>query len=157
MSSGYFLLFESMLDSVLYARDQYLADDGLVYPDRCSISLVAVSDMQKYGERIAFWEDVYGFKMTCMKKAVIQEPVVDVLKPETVISEPAVVKTIDCGSVMVSELEFSVDFVLKITASTMCTVSASTLTLHQQTHKQTRCITCRTQASIFRANQGCQL
>uniref|UniRef100_A0A672QTL8 type I protein arginine methyltransferase n=1 Tax=Sinocyclocheilus grahami TaxID=75366 RepID=A0A672QTL8_SINGR len=26
---GYFLLFESMLDSVLYARDRYLAEDGL--------------------------------------------------------------------------------------------------------------------------------
>ncbi|TNN29319.1 Protein arginine N-methyltransferase 3 [Liparis tanakae] len=25
---GYFLLFESMLDSVLYARDRYLADGG---------------------------------------------------------------------------------------------------------------------------------
>lgn len=27
-SQGYFLLFESMLDSVLYARDLYLADGG---------------------------------------------------------------------------------------------------------------------------------
>lgn len=35
---------------------------------------------------------MYGFKMTCMKKAVIPEAVVEVLKPETVISEPAVIK-----------------------------------------------------------------
>lgn len=28
LSQGYFLLFESMLDSVLYARDCYLADGG---------------------------------------------------------------------------------------------------------------------------------
>lgn len=118
---GYFLLFESMLDSVLYARDRYLADDGLVFPDRCSISLAAVGDTQKHNDRIAFWEDVYGFKMTCMKKAVIPEAVVEVLKPETVISESAVIKTIDCGSVSVSELEFSVDFILKITASSFCT------------------------------------
>uniref|UniRef100_A0A671LWB6 Protein arginine N-methyltransferase 3 n=1 Tax=Sinocyclocheilus anshuiensis TaxID=1608454 RepID=A0A671LWB6_9TELE len=118
---GYFLLFESMLDSVLYARDRYLAEDGLVYPDRCSISLAAVGDTQKHSDRIAFWDDVYGFKMSCMKKAVIPEAVVEMLKPETVISEAAVVKTIDCGSVTVSELEFTVDFSLKITASTFCT------------------------------------
>ncbi|XP_043100922.1 protein arginine N-methyltransferase 3 isoform X3 [Puntigrus tetrazona] len=118
---GYFLLFESMLDSVLYARDRYLAEDGLVYPDICNISLAAVGDTQKHSERIAFWDDVYGFKMTCMKKAVTPEAVVEVLKPETVISEPAVIKTIDCGSVAVSELEFCVDFSLKITASTFCT------------------------------------
>uniref|UniRef100_A0A8C2G402 Protein arginine N-methyltransferase 3 n=1 Tax=Cyprinus carpio TaxID=7962 RepID=A0A8C2G402_CYPCA len=118
---GYFLLFESMLDSVLYARDRYLADDGLVYPDRCNISLAAVGDTQKHSDRIAFWDDVYGFKMRCMKKAVIPEAVVEVLKPETVISEPAVIKTIDCGTVTVSELEFTADFSLKITACTFCT------------------------------------
>ncbi|KAL1271808.1 hypothetical protein QQF64_030824, partial [Cirrhinus molitorella] len=89
---GYFLLFESMLDSVLYARDRYLAEDGLVFPDCCNISLAAVGDTKKHGDRIAFWDDVYGFKMTCMKKAVIPEAVVEVLKPETVISEPAVIK-----------------------------------------------------------------
>ncbi|XP_026100618.1 protein arginine N-methyltransferase 3 isoform X2 [Carassius auratus] len=118
---GYFLLFESMLDSVLYARDKYLADDGLVYPDRCNISLAAVGDTQKHSDRIAFWDDVYGFEMRCMKKAVIPEAVVEVLKPETVISEPAVIKTVDCGTVRVSELEFTVDFSLKITACTFCT------------------------------------
>ncbi|XP_016151320.1 protein arginine N-methyltransferase 3 [Sinocyclocheilus grahami] len=118
---GYFLLFESMLDSVLYARDRYLADNGLVYPDHCNISLAAVGDTQKHCDRIAFWDDVYGFKMRCMKKAVIPEAVVEVLKPGTVISEPAVIKTIDCGSVTVSELEFTVDFSLKITACTFCT------------------------------------
>ncbi|XP_033619962.1 protein arginine N-methyltransferase 3 isoform X1 [Fukomys damarensis] len=41
---GYFLLFESMLDSVLYAKNKYLAKGGSVYPDICTISLVAVSD-----------------------------------------------------------------------------------------------------------------
>uniref|UniRef100_A0A672QWK1 type I protein arginine methyltransferase n=1 Tax=Sinocyclocheilus grahami TaxID=75366 RepID=A0A672QWK1_SINGR len=135
---GYFLLFESMLDSVLYARDRYLADNGLVYPDHCNISLAAVGDTQKHCDRIAFWDDVYGFKMRCMKKAVIPEAVVEVLKPGTVISEPAVIKTIDCGSVTVSELEFTVDFSLKITACTFCTVMFSTAPDCTKTHwKQT--------------------
>jgi protein arginine N-methyltransferase 1 len=31
---GYFLLYESMLDTVLYARDKYLAKDGKMLPDR---------------------------------------------------------------------------------------------------------------------------
>ncbi|XP_051503516.1 protein arginine N-methyltransferase 3-like isoform X2 [Myxocyprinus asiaticus] len=118
---GYFLLFESMLDSVLYARDRYLAEGGVVYPDCCSICLAAVGDTQKHNDRIAFWDDVYGFKMTCMKNAVVPEAVVEVLKPETLISEPAVIKTIDCSTVSVSELEFTVDFTLTIRVSTFCT------------------------------------
>lgn len=74
----------SVVSSVLFS----------VYPDRCSISLAAVSDSEKHRGHIAFWDDVYGFKMACMKKAVIPEAVVEVLKPETVISEPAVIQVL---------------------------------------------------------------
>ncbi|XP_067104734.1 protein arginine N-methyltransferase 3 [Osmerus mordax] len=121
---GYFLLFESMLDSVLYARDRYLAEGGSVYPDRCSISLVAVGDTQKHLDRIAFWEDVYGFNMACMKKGVLQEAAVELVNPHTLISDPAVVQVIECNSVCLSELEFTSDFCLKITASKDCTAIA---------------------------------
>ena len=41
---GYFLLFEGMLDSVLYARDRLLAEGGVMMPNRCTMSLVAASD-----------------------------------------------------------------------------------------------------------------
>ncbi|XP_070818175.1 protein arginine N-methyltransferase 3 [Chaetodon trifascialis] len=118
---GYFLLFESMLDSVLYARDLYLADTGSVYPDLCNISLAAVGDAQKHQDRIAFWDDVYGFSMACMKKAVVPEAVVEVVKADTLISEPTVIQTIDCNRVCLSELEFASDFCLKITNTTDCT------------------------------------
>ncbi|TSM20277.1 Protein arginine N-methyltransferase 3 [Bagarius yarrelli] len=89
---GYFLLFESMLDSVIFARDQYLTEGGSVYPDQCSISLAAVSDAEQHRDHITFWDDVYGFKMACMKAAVIPEAVVEVLKPETIISEASVIQ-----------------------------------------------------------------
>lgn len=42
---GYFLLFEGMLDSFIYARDNHLKKGGLVLPNRCNISLVGCSDM----------------------------------------------------------------------------------------------------------------
>ncbi|XP_056134756.1 protein arginine N-methyltransferase 3 isoform X2 [Lampris incognitus] len=118
---GYFLLFESMLDSVLYARDLYLADDGSVYPDLCNISLVAAGDAEKHRDRLAFWDNVYGFNMACMKKAVLPEAVVEVVKAETLISEPTVIQTIDCNKVSISELEFASDFCIKITDTTDCT------------------------------------
>lgn len=63
-----------------------------VYPDICNISLAAVGDAQKHQDRIAFWDNVYGFQMGCMKKAVIPEAVVEVLNPDTLISEPAVIQ-----------------------------------------------------------------
>lgn len=63
-----------------------------VYPDLCNISLAAVGDAQKHQDRIAFWDDVYGFSMACMKRAVVPEAVVEVVKAETLISAPTVVQ-----------------------------------------------------------------
>ena len=38
---GYFLLRESMLDSVLYARDTYLVEGGSLFPSHCTMYLAA--------------------------------------------------------------------------------------------------------------------
>lgn len=41
---GYFLLFEGMLDSVIYARDNHLKPNGIILPNRCNIQITACSD-----------------------------------------------------------------------------------------------------------------
>ena len=43
---GYFLMYESMLDTVLYARNKWLAPGGLLMPDRCTLSMVAIEDAE---------------------------------------------------------------------------------------------------------------
>ncbi|XP_053576345.1 protein arginine N-methyltransferase 3 [Bombina bombina] len=121
---GYFLLFESMLDSVIYARDKYLAEGGRVYPDLCHISLVALCDEQKHTDRIAFWDNVYGFDMSCMKKSVIPEATVEVVNPDTMVSEPFTIKIIDCQKTTIKDLDFSSDFSLTITRDSLCTAFA---------------------------------
>lgn len=53
---GYFLLFEGMLDSFIYARDNHLVQGGTVLPNRCNISLVGCSDMGiKHASIKCFW------------------------------------------------------------------------------------------------------
>jgi len=41
---GYFLLYESMLDSVLWARDKYLVPGGKMLPDRATLYVAALED-----------------------------------------------------------------------------------------------------------------
>jgi hypothetical protein len=41
---GYFLYYESMLDTVLYARDKYLAPGGLIFPDKATMMVCAIED-----------------------------------------------------------------------------------------------------------------
>ena len=89
---GYFLLYESMLDTVLYARDHYLVKGGLLLPDHCSLHLVALADTELHKNELRFWDDVYGFRMTCMRAAVTVDPSVLVVKQEKVISDSCKIK-----------------------------------------------------------------
>ena len=49
---GYFLLYESMLDSVLYARDKYLVPGGLMFPDEATMYMAAIEDQEYKEEKI---------------------------------------------------------------------------------------------------------
>lgn len=49
---GYFLLYESMLDTVLYARDKYLKKDGLIFPDKATIFMAGIEDGEYKEEKI---------------------------------------------------------------------------------------------------------
>lgn len=49
---GYFLLYESMLDTVLYARDKYLVPNGLIFPDKATIFMAGIEDGDYKDEKI---------------------------------------------------------------------------------------------------------
>jgi protein arginine N-methyltransferase 1 len=49
---GYFLLYESMLDTVLYARDRYLNPGGLIFPDKATIYMAGIEDGDYKEEKI---------------------------------------------------------------------------------------------------------
>jgi len=49
---GYFLLYESMLDTVLLARDKYLKKGGLIFPDTATLYMAAIEDQDYKEEKI---------------------------------------------------------------------------------------------------------
>jgi protein arginine N-methyltransferase 1 len=55
---GYALMYESMLDSVLLARDRWLRPGGALYPDRARVWLAAIEDAEYKSEKIEFWDNV---------------------------------------------------------------------------------------------------
>lgn len=111
---GYCLFYESMLDTVLYARDKWLAPGGLLFPDRCSLFVTAIEDRQYKDEKINWWDDVYGFDMSSIRKVAISEPLVDVVDPKQVVSNACLVKEVDLYTVQKSDLEFSAPFQLQV-------------------------------------------
>jgi len=74
---GYCLFYESMLDTVLYARDKWLAPGGLMFPDKATLYICGIEDRQYKDDKIHWWDDVYGFDMSCIRKVALTEPLVD--------------------------------------------------------------------------------
>lgn len=60
---GYALLYESMLNSVLHARDRFLRPGGVMAPSQCRMMLGLCDGSEIHKDRIGFWEDVYGMQM----------------------------------------------------------------------------------------------
>ncbi|CAM9267681.1 unnamed protein product [Chrysoparadoxa australica] len=110
---GYFLLYESMLDTVIYARDRWLKEGGLLLPDKAVLRVAAIEDAQYRREKIDFWDNVYGFDMSCIKELALLEPLVDVVEGGCVVSNPETLLELDLCTCTVKDLTFSKEFVLK--------------------------------------------
>jgi protein arginine N-methyltransferase 1 len=117
---GYFLLYESMLDTVLYARDKWLAPGGLLFPDKAQLKVCAIEDAEYRDSKINFWDNVYGFDMSCIKELALLEPLVDTCDPEQVISDSCSILDIDLYTVTKEELDFESDFKLNVRRDDYC-------------------------------------
>ncbi|KAG5135275.1 hypothetical protein JHK82_026463 [Glycine max] len=106
---GYMLLYESMLGSVINARDRWLKPGGLILPSSATLYMAPVTHTDRYSDSVDFWRNVYGIDMSAMvslaKQCAFEEPSVETITGENVLTWPHVVKYIDSYSVTVQELE----------------------------------------------------
>ena len=100
---GFYLLHESMLDSVIAARNKHLdAESGMVLPSRARIWCVPCcrsSGLDGAQSSPFSWDDVYGFDMSALRAyetpARKAEPRIDVVRPEELMTEPRMLREID--------------------------------------------------------------
>merc|ERR1719193_1133228 len=69
---GFYLLHESMLDSVILAREKHLSDDGIVLPSHAKILAAPVQLDSWVEEQFNSWREVYGFNMTPMAQRAME-------------------------------------------------------------------------------------
>lgn len=105
---GFYLLHESMLESVLFARDKWLSKDGIMVPSQAILYLAPVNMTDYVKEHFRFYEDVYGFDFSPMQLSVMtntmKQPVILMLKPEQCLAPPSVIcdldlKTMSCKDI----------------------------------------------------------
>ncbi|VDN47109.1 unnamed protein product [Gongylonema pulchrum] len=83
---GYCLFYESMLNTVIFARDKWLKPGGALFPDRAKLFLCAIEDRQYKEDKINWWDNVYGFNMSSIRRVAIAEPLVDVVDHAQVVT-----------------------------------------------------------------------
>eukprot|EP00262_Sarcandra_glabra_P019177 TRINITY_DN7139_c0_g1_i1.p1 TRINITY_DN7139_c0_g1~~TRINITY_DN7139_c0_g1_i1.p1 ORF type:complete len:380 (+),score=53.78 TRINITY_DN7139_c0_g1_i1:118-1257(+) len=122
---GYFLLRESMFDSVICARDRWLKPTGAMYPSHARMWLAPIRSglseqkMSDYESSKSDWynfvddtESYYGVKMSVLtkpycdeqKKYYLQTSLWNNLHPHQIIGAPAIIKELDCLTTTVDEI-----------------------------------------------------
>ncbi|KAL7425061.1 hypothetical protein Q5752_000749 [Cryptotrichosporon argae] len=115
---GYMLLYESMLDSVLHARDRFLTPDGLMAPSQTRLVITAITADRLWRERVDFWRNVYGFNMSGMVNPYFAEGLVEVVDADEVVTTECIVRDINTHTATPASLDFTSPFTLTATAQT---------------------------------------
>lgn len=103
---GYALLHESMLNSVISARDRWLKPGGLMLPEKAELFIAPINDLL-VEERLAFWSTVksqYGVDMSCMTDFARR----CIMASSEITIKPVTVEDVLSHSVKFAELDLNV-------------------------------------------------
>lgn len=112
---GYCLLYEAMLPSVLYARDHYLKDGGLLIPSSATLWIAPIEDSEYVTDNIDYWRDVYGFDMKAMQENIYDEVRVQVMPSKVVCGTASPFRCLDLYKVTAEELVFTAEWTSQLT------------------------------------------
>ncbi|KAF3859220.1 hypothetical protein F7725_021619 [Dissostichus mawsoni] len=105
---GYCLFYESHMTDVVLTSGFKLdtrsystcqKPGGLMFPDRATLYVVAIEDRQYKDFKIHWWENVYGFDMSCIRNVAIKEPLVDMVDSKQVVTNACLLKEVDIYTV----------------------------------------------------------
>jgi len=111
---GFYLLHESMLDSVLHARDRFLRKDGagVMLPSHATIYTAPCSLDTHLQSKVTFWNNVYGFDMSALGREAVRrgrglgaKPEVMVLGPDQILAEPQAFAKLDLRTCTSTDLD----------------------------------------------------
>ncbi|CAH0552206.1 unnamed protein product [Brassicogethes aeneus] len=101
---GFYLLHEAMLDSVIFARDKFLKEGGLMFPESATLYSAACSVPSMF----EYWNNVDGVSMRCfgekLRQKASQKPITEQIDPENILTDPENVLWLDLREVTAEDL-----------------------------------------------------
>lgn len=104
---GYALLFEGMLNDVIWARDRYLNLGGLMIPSSTTLRIAPFADEKYLHTRLGFWNDVYDYNMTAMVEGHERHIEDVVMSADAICGEVSTFRRLSMYAVSEQDLVFS--------------------------------------------------
>lgn len=118
---GYALLFESMLESVLLARDRWLRPGGAILPDVANI-YVAAGDLT--ATTLDFWDDVYGFDLGNVREELQADtqgyPIVAPVPASSLLGPGSLLTCLDLAVMTAADISFTESCTARVERSGTC-------------------------------------
>ncbi|GMH85495.1 hypothetical protein TL16_g10249, partial [Triparma laevis f. inornata] len=100
---GYFLLYENMLKSVIFARDKFLKSGGIVLPNRCVLySFGFESDTRD--QECEVWNDFEGLNFKRLGTLYSSEPEIDFIEPNMICTNCETIKRFDLMTIKIEQV-----------------------------------------------------
>lgn len=116
---GVYLLHESMLNSIIYARDKYLRKDGngFMYPSIAYLYICPIEINRYLDQQLNFWNNFYNFNFKPMKRVYSQllneKPIVEELENTELIADEKILASFDLSTVTANDLKLLQAYNLK--------------------------------------------
>ena len=112
---GYCLLYEGMLETVVFAREKWLAEGGKILPDKFDMIVAGVRDLNRMKQdKAAFWGNVYGIDMSCLGKNFYIEPNIDQVEATNIVTDLCLFQSYDLNTAKAADLSFANDYRLQM-------------------------------------------
>ncbi|CAG5118172.1 unnamed protein product [Candidula unifasciata] len=113
---GFYLLHESMLDSVIVARDRFLAPGGVMLPSHASLLFAPVDMSDHFQNRADEWSNIYGFDFSPVASQInmeeVTKPLITSLNPNVLCADPQEIINLNLKTVTAQDIQ-TISTVLK--------------------------------------------
>lgn len=102
---GFYLLHEGMLDSIIFARNKFLIEGGIIFPEECYIYTAPCELKELFVE----WDDIWGVKMGDfgkeLRKSYQLKPLVTCVQKSDLLSDGNEVCKLNLNSVNTVDID----------------------------------------------------
>ena len=100
---GSCLFADSSFESVIIARDKWLAPDGVMFPSTARLVIGAIEDEEYRKKKIDFWDNVYGFHYSSIKNWALVEPLVETCPTDGFLTDEYIMADYDLKTVTIQD------------------------------------------------------